>query len=67
MKNVIALSLSLLFIKFPSAQTGTEFFNKGDSLFFEAKDYKNSALAYSAGIRAKGKDAMLDIISSPLV
>ena len=58
MKNIIAVILNLLIIKISFAQTATDLFNKGDSLY-GAKDYKNSALAYSEGIREKGNEAMV--------
>jgi acetyl esterase/lipase len=58
MKNIIILFMSFLIIKVAFTQTSTELFNKGDSLY-EAKDFKNSGLAYAAGIRGKGNDAML--------
>ena len=58
MKNIITLVLNLLVINVSYTQTPTEFFYRGDSLY-EAKDFKNSALAYAAGIRGKGNDAML--------
>ena len=57
MKNFISFILTFFLIKFSFAQTPTEFFYKGDSLY-GAKDFKNAAIAYSAGIRGKGKDAM---------
>lgn len=57
MKNIIGLILNLLLIKVAFAQTSSEFFYKGDSLY-EAKDFKNAALSYASGIRAKGNDAM---------
>ena len=58
MKNIIALLVSLLIIKVSFTQTPAEFFYEGDSLY-GAKDYKNSGLAYAAGIRGKGNDAIL--------
>ena len=58
MKNIISPLLCILVIKISFAQTPAEFFYKGDSLY-EVKDFKNSALAYAAGIRGKGNDAML--------
>ncbi len=50
--------IGLLLPAFSFSQTASDFFNKGDSLY-EAKDYKNSALAYTAGIRGKGNEALL--------
>ena len=41
------------------AQTAAEFYKKGDSLYV-AKDYKNSAIAYTEGIRIEGKAATAD-------
>lgn len=58
MKNIITLLLNLLVIKVSFAQTPAEFFYRGDSLY-GAKDFKNSALAYAAGIRGKANEAML--------
>src|SRR5688572_19679222 len=58
MKNIIALIMSLFIITVSFTQTSTEYFYKGDSLY-GAKDFKNSGLAYAAGIRVKGSEAML--------
>jgi len=63
MKNFIALSFCLWAIKISFAQTAADFFYTADS-FYSAKDYKNSALAYSAGIREKGNNAILFRFSS---
>ncbi len=57
MKYIIAFILSLFLLNISFAQTPTELFYKGDSLY-GAKDFKNAAIAYSAGIRGKGNDAL---------
>jgi acetyl esterase/lipase len=58
MRNITALIMTLLIIKVAFTQTSTEFFYKGDSLY-GAKDFKSSGVAYAAGIRGKGNEAML--------
>ncbi len=58
MRNFILLSFCVFAVNISFAQTATELFDKGDSLY-EAKDYKNAALTYSAGIREKGNETMV--------
>ena len=58
MKKIIGLVLSLILIKASFPQTPADLFYKGDSLY-GAKDFKNAAMSYSAGIRGKGNNAML--------
>lgn len=41
------------------AQNATNLYKKGDSLY-KAKDYKNAAIAYAAGIREEGKAANIN-------
>ncbi len=57
MKQLFFL-IGLLLPVFVFSQTASDFFKKGDSLY-EAKAYINSALAYTAGIRGKGNEALL--------
>lgn len=56
MKNILLAVCSLLIIQFSFAQSPDALFKKADSLY-KVKDYKNSAMAYSAGIKIQGKDA----------
>ncbi|HSU27479.1 MAG TPA: alpha/beta hydrolase [Chitinophagaceae bacterium] len=57
MKNILLVLLCLLTIQFCRAQSAP-YYKAGDSLY-KAKDYKNAALAYTAGIREDGKAASI--------
>ncbi len=54
MRNIIFIFAFFLINLFPSAQTAADLYKKADSLF-KIKDYKNSAIAYTNGIREDGK------------
>jgi len=53
MKNAIAFICFFIISDFGYSQDATIFYKKADSLY-KAKDYKNSAFAYSEGIRIEG-------------
>lgn len=56
MKKIILLLFCFVVAQYSIAQTADGLYKKGDSLY-KLKDYKNSALAYSDGIRMEGKTA----------
>ena len=56
MKNIILLLCGSLFMQFSFGQSADALYKKGDSLY-KVKDYKNAAMAYSAGIKMQGKEA----------
>ena len=55
MRNCILLLYGFLFTQLSFGQTADARYKKGDSLY-KVKDYKNSAMAYSAGIKMQGKE-----------
>ena len=54
MKKTLFLLCCFLTAQFSFAQSADVLYKKGDSLY-KAKDYKNAAMAYSAGIKMQGK------------
>ena len=54
MKKILFLLCCFLTAQFSFAQSADVLYKKGDSLY-KAKDYKNAAMAYSAGIKMQGK------------
>ena len=56
MKNMILVICCCLMIQHTHSQSTSRFYKKADSLY-NAKDYKNAAVAYSEGIRLEGDAA----------
>ncbi|MCY7310594.1 MAG: prolyl oligopeptidase family serine peptidase [Chitinophagaceae bacterium] len=56
MKNLLILLCCFLTAQFSFAQSPDALYKKGDSLY-KVKNYKNAAMAYSAGIKMQGKEA----------
>jgi len=54
MKKNIFFLCCFFIVNFSFSQTAAKFYKQGDSLY-EAKDYKNSAIAYTKGIKQEGK------------
>jgi acetyl esterase/lipase len=59
MKKKLFILFSFFIVEFSYAQTASDLYKKGDSLY-GIKDYKNSALAYTEGIRLEGAAATPD-------
>ena len=56
MKTILLLLCCFLTAQLSIAQTADALYKKADSLY-KAKDFKNAAIAYTAGIKMEGKDA----------
>lgn len=54
MKKLLIILFCLLVTQFSFSQSAEQLYKTGDSLY-KAKDYKNAAIAYSAGIKIQGK------------
>ena len=55
MRNFVLLSCSFVLTQLSFGQTPGDLYKKGDSLY-KAKDYKNAAMAYNAGIRMQANN-----------
>ncbi len=55
MRNYTLLVWGILFTQLSFGQSADALYKKGDSLY-KAKDFKNSAMAYSAAIKIQGKE-----------
>ena len=56
MKYFIFFLCGFFITQLSIGQTADALYKKGDSLY-RAKDFKNSAIVYAAGIKMQGKDA----------
>ena len=56
MRTILFLICTFLSIQFCFGQSTETFYKKGDSLY-KAKDFKNAAINYGAGIKSQDKDA----------
>lgn len=59
MRNFLLLFLIFSFAQFSFGQNAGKLYTKGDSLY-NAKNYKNAAIAYGEGLRTEGKGAGID-------
>lgn len=54
MKKLLIILFCLFATQFSFSQSAEQLYKTGDSLY-KVKDYKNAAMAYSAGIKKQGK------------